>query len=260
MTSRLTDQQLEQLLADPKLRDNPLLPVLQQLVERDKEQRERLERLLRISDSSYEMARTQTHDLLHQYDRQLRRLEKITRISDRYQRSLLELNEELKKAALRDPLTGLANRRLLMERLREELDRCRRGREPFSLVMLDADHFKRINDVFGHETGDRVLCMMADTISRQLRGYDLCARWGGEEFMLLLPETGLEQANGIVERVMQAVRSLKLAGESETLLSISAGLTVYLPDEDVDLTINRADGALFQAKNNGRDRLQVVLR
>ncbi|MDX1266832.1 MAG: biofilm regulation diguanylate cyclase SiaD [Oceanisphaera sp.] len=260
MTSRLTDRQLEQLLADPKLRDNPLLPVLQQLVERDKEQRERLERLLRISDSSYEMARTQTHDLLHQYDRQLRRLEKITRISDRYQRSLLELNEELKKAALRDPLTGLANRRLLMERLREELDRCRRGRAPFSLVMLDADHFKRINDVFGHDTGDRVLCMMADSISRQLRGYDLCARWGGEEFMLLLPETGLELATGIVERVMQAVRSLQLEGDSGILLSVSAGMTTYLPDEDVDLTINRADGALIQAKNNGRDRLLVVPR
>ncbi|GAA3713529.1 biofilm regulation diguanylate cyclase SiaD [Oceanisphaera sediminis] len=258
MTSRLSDRELEQLLSDPAQQNNPLLPVLQQLLERDREQRERLERLLRISDCSYDMARSQTHDLLHQYDRQLRRLEKITRISDRYQRSLLELNEELKKAALRDPLTGLANRRLLMERVREELDRCRRGRAPFSLVMLDADHFKRINDVFGHDTGDRVLCMLADTISRQLRGYDLCARWGGEEFMLLLPETGLDQASALVKRVMQAVRSLTLDGDSASLLSVSAGLTCYQPDEDVDLTINRADGALIQAKNNGRDRLMVV--
>ena len=258
MTSRLTDEELERLLADPQQRHNPLLPALEELLKRDREQRERLERLLRISDCSYDMARSQTDDLLHQYDRQLRRLEKITRISDRYQRSLLELNEQLKKAALRDPLTGLANRRLLMERLGDELERCRRGGAPFSLVMLDADHFKRINDAFGHDAGDRVLCMLADTVCRQLRGYDLCARWGGEEFMLLLPETGLEQATGMVERVMQAVRSLTLEGDRQIPLSVSAGLTSYLPDEHVDLTINRADGALLQAKHNGRDRLLVV--
>ncbi len=261
MTDRLPDDtELERLLTDPEHRDNPLLPLLSLLLERDREQRARLERLLRISDCSYDMARGQTQDLLLQYDRQLRRLEKITRISDRYQRSLLELNEQLKKAALRDPLTGLANRRLLMERLHEELERCRRGREPFSLVMLDADHFKCINDAFGHDMGDRVLCMMADTISRQLRDYDLCARWGGEEFMLLLPNTGLEQATSMVERVMQAVRALRLEGDGQIRLSVSAGLSTYHPDEAIDLTINRADSALIRAKQNGRDRLQVAQR
>ncbi|GHA21124.1 biofilm regulation diguanylate cyclase SiaD [Oceanisphaera arctica] len=258
MTNQLTDKELDQLLADPEHRDNPLLPALQMLLARDREQRGRLERLLRISDCSYDMARSQTHDLLNKYDRQLRRLEKITRISDRYQRSMLELNEQLKQAALRDPLTGLANRRLLMERLSEELERYRRGREPFSLVMLDADNFKRINDAFGHDTGDRALCMMADAISRQLRGYDLCARWGGEEFMLLLPETGLELATHIVDRVMQAVRALRLEKDEQVQLSISAGLAIYRPDESVELTINRADAALIQAKQNGRNRLQVA--
>ncbi len=260
MTNQLTDKELEQLLADPEHRDNPLLPALKMLLARDREQRGRLERLLRISDCSYEMARSQTHDLLHQYDRQLRRLEKITRISDHYQRNLLELNVQLKQTASRDPLTGLANRRLLMERLKEELERCRRGGAPFSLVMLDADHFKRINDLFGHDTGDRVLCMMADTISRQLRDCDLCARWGGEEFMLLLPDTGLEQASSMVERVMQAVRNLRLGEDKQIQLSVSAGLSGYRPDEEIDITINRADSALIRAKQNGRDRLQVAQR
>ena len=261
MTSRLPDDaELERLLGAPEHRDNPLLPVLKALLERDREHRLRLERLLRISDCSYDLARSQTEDLLQQYDKQLRRLEKITRISDRYQRSLLELNDRLKQAALRDPLTGLANRRLLMERLEEEQERCRRGGEPFSLAMLDVDHFKRINDAFGHDVGDRVLCLLAQAIGGQLRGYDLCARWGGEEFMLLLPDTRLEQARQLVERIMEAVRGLRLADiDEQLLLTVSVGLTAYQPHEALDRTINRADGELIRAKRSGRDRLQVAV-
>ena len=253
-----TDADLERLLIDPEHQDNPLLPALEWLQQREQAQRKQLEKLLRIADCSDGIARSQTHELLEQYDKQLRRLEKITRISDRYQHSLMELNEQLKQAAQQDPLTKLANRRLLMARLGEEVERCRRGASPFTLVMLDADHFKRINDDFGHEMGDRALCMMAETIVQQLRGYDLCARWGGEEFLLLLPQTELEQACHIVERVMAAVRGVRLEKEEQLRLSISAGLAMYQPDENVDLTINRADAALIQAKKNGRDQLQIA--
>ncbi|GGB33991.1 GGDEF domain-containing protein [Oceanisphaera marina] len=253
-----TDADLERLLTNPEHQDNPLLPALEWLQQREQAQRKQLEKLLRIADCSDGIARSQTHELLEQYDKQLRRLEKITRISDRYQHSLMELNEQLKQAAQQDPLTKLANRRLLMARLGEEVERCRRGASPFTLVMLDADHFKRINDDFGHEMGDRALCMMAETIVQQLRGYDLCARWGGEEFLLLLPQTELEQACHIVERVMAAVRGVRLEKEEQLRLSISAGLAMYQPDENVDLTINRADAALIQAKKNGRDQLQIA--
>lgn len=253
------DAELERLLAAPEHRDNPLRPVLEALLARDREHRIRLERLLRIADCSYDMARSRTEDLLQQYDKQLRRLEKITRISDRYQRSLLELNDRLKQAALRDPLTGLANRRLLMTRLEEEQDRCRRGGAPFCLAMLDVDHFKRINDAFGHDVGDRVLCLLAQAISTQLRGYDLCARWGGEEFVLLLPDTGLEPARQLIDRIMQAVRALRLADiDEQLLLTVSVGLTAFRPDEELDKTINRADNELILAKRSGRDRLKVA--
>lgn len=253
-----TDTELERLLTDPEHQNNPLLPALQWLQQREQTQRRQLEKLLRIADRSDDIARFQAHELLGQYDKQLRRLEKITRISDRYQHSLMELNEQLKQAAQQDPLTKLANRRLLMARLGEEIERCRRGSAPFTLVMLDVDHFKRINDDFGHETGDIALCMMAETIVRQLRGYDLCARWGGEEFLLLLPQTELEQATHIVKRVMEAIRALRLPKHEAVRLSISAGLAHYQLNESVDLTINRADSALIYAKKNGRDQLQIA--
>lgn len=256
MTNSLTDTALDCLLQAPEHQDNPLLPALKLLRKREQEHQQRLDRLLRISDCSDDLARTQTHELLHQYDKQLRRLEKITRISDRYQQNLMELNEELKEVALRDPLTGLANRRLLMSRLHEEIERSRRNQQPLSLVMLDVDHFKRINDAFGHDVGDKALCMMATAIEQQLREVDLCARWGGEEFMLLLPETRSEQAIHTVERVMQAIRSLQLRDDKTVMLSISAGITQYHANEAMDVTINRADGALTSAKQNGRDQWQ----
>ncbi|PSJ44781.1 GGDEF domain-containing protein [Zobellella endophytica] len=250
---------LESLLCAPEHRDNPLLPALEVLLARDREQRARLERLLRISDCSHDVARSHTQELLQQYDKQLRRLEKITRISDRYQQNLLELNERLRQAALRDPLTGLANRRLLMARLQEEQERQRRTGEVFSLAMLDVDHFKRINDAFGHDAGDQVLCRMAGAIERQLRRYDLCARWGGEEFLILLPATPLAQARQMAERVMTAVREISLADIDEAIaLTASIGLVQWRPDEGIDGTIQRADSALIQAKRNGRDRLQMA--
>jgi diguanylate cyclase (GGDEF)-like protein len=205
------------------------------------------------------MALSQTQSLLQQYDRQLRRLEKITRISDRYQRNLLELNDRLRQAALKDPLTGLANRRLLMERLREEQERCQRGQAPFSLAMLDVDYFKRINDRHGHDVGDRVLCLLAQTIDEQLRGYDLCARWGGEEFMLLLPGTDIAQARRLSERIMARVRELRLPDLGQhARLTVSVGLAIHRSGEAVDQTIGRADSELLQAKRQGRDRLMVA--
>lgn len=256
MTSQLTNVELEYLLQSAEHQDNPLLPVLKQLYKQELDHQQRLDRLLRIADCNDDLARTQSHDLLDLYDKQLRRLEKITRISDRYQQNLIELNNELKEVALRDPLTGLANRRWFMSRLHEEIERSHRNQQPLSLVMLDVDHFKRINDAYGHDIGDKALCMMATAIVEQLREADFCARWGGEEFMLLLPETRPEDAIITVERVMQAIRLLQLFEDTTVSLSISAGISQYHAHEAVDLAINRADSALISAKNNGRDQWQ----
>lgn len=253
-----SDEELARLLAAPEHQHNPLLPLLAALAERNREQRLRLERLLRISDSSYGLAISRNQDLLQQYDRQLKRLDKITRISDRYQRNLLELNDQLRQAAHRDPLTGLANRRQLMERLHDEQARCRRGQPAFALAMLDVDHFKRINDTYGHDTGDRVLCRLADTLAGQLRSQDLCARWGGEEFVLLLPHTAMEPAGALLKRIMTAVRELVMDDLVSLQLTISAGLAIHQASESLDDTIRRADQELIRAKQAGRDRLHVA--
>ncbi|MDP5292588.1 biofilm regulation diguanylate cyclase SiaD [Oceanimonas sp. CHS3-5] len=253
-----SEEELARLLAAPEHQHNPLLPLVAALAENNREQRTRLERLLRISDSSYGVAVSRNQDLLQQYDRQLKRLDKITRISDRYQRSLLELNDQLRQAALKDPLTGLANRRQLMDQLQDEQARCRRGQPAFALAMLDVDHFKRINDTHGHDTGDQVLCRLAETLSGQLRTQDLCARWGGEEFVLLLPHTALEPAGALLKRIMTAIRELVLEEVPGLQLTVSAGLTIHRPHEPLDDTLRRADRELFRAKKAGRDRLHVA--
>lgn len=250
-------EELERLLADPEHQHNPLLQVVAALAEQNREQARKLERLMRIADSSYGVAVTRNQDLLQQYERQLKRLDKITRISDRYQRNLIELNEQLRDAALKDPLTGLANRRQLMERLHDEQARCGRGQPAFTLAMIDVDLFKRINDNHGHDTGDIVLCQLADTICAELRSQDLCARWGGEEFMLLLPHTGLSQAEVLLQRIMTAVKALRFEKLPDLRLTISAGIAEYCPSEALDNTIRRADNGLIAAKQAGRDQLVI---
>lgn len=250
---------LSDLLTDPANQDNPLLPALRLLCRRDQQQRKRLDRLLHISDGYYGLARAETDSLLERCDRHIRRLEKISRISDRYQQSLLELNEQLRQAALRDPLTGLANRRMMLERLHEEQDRAQRQNSWFSLAMLDVDFFKLINDTYGHEQGDQVLRAIADTTGSHLRHYDLGARWGGEEFMLLLPHAGLNEAEGICNRIQTALAGLTLGEHGQPLkITASIGLTQYRGQEDVNQTIIRADNALIRAKREGRNRIVVA--
>lgn len=252
--------QIEALLADPAHRDNPLRPALASLFEYSEGQRERLERLVRISDGYHVLSRQDNQTLAEQYDKQLRRLEKLARISDRYQNGLREMSEALKDAAFRDPLTGLGNRRLLMERLREETKRANRKQAPYALGVLDVDHFKAINDGYGHDIGDKVLGEIGAAIQTALREYDLCGRWGGEEFLIVLPETSLEFARQVAERVLEGIRQISVALPEGRLPAVSAslGLTVYALGEAFAETLNRADMVLLEAKAGGRDRIAIA--
>lgn len=250
---------LARLLDDPAHAANPLRPELQRLLEHNTAQRERLARLVRISDNYHAVGRQQTQSLSDQYDKQLRRLEKLARISDRYQNTLRELSEALKDAALHDPLTGLGNRRFLMDRLKEETERAARKNAPYGLAILDVDKFKSINDQFGHDAGDKALCAISRVIQDSLREYDICGRWGGEEFLILLPETPLEFAYQAIERLRHNIAQLEIPlGELGCArFSASFGLTMYRADENFSVTINRADTLLLEAKNGGRNRVVV---
>ena len=252
------EAQVEALLADPVHHDNPLREPLAELFRHYEGQRERLERLVRISDGYHSISRERSESLSQRYDRQLRHLEKLTRISDRYQNSLRELSESLREASLHDPLTGLGNRRFLMERLKAENERARRRKSPYSVVILDADHFKLVNDHFGHEAGDSVLCEIAEALAGSLREYDHCGRWGGEEFLAIFPETGTEEALQVAERIRLAIHAIEPAKAKGAKVSASLGVSTWQADESYSETINRADIALLRAKELGRNRVEAA--
>lgn len=249
------DERIEALLADPAHAGNPLHAALDELWRLHCDHINRLDRITRVSDSFQAMARDRELSLNERFDKQLRQLQKIARISDRYQEMLRDINDALKEASTHDPLTGLANRRLIMDRLREEADRSARYEHVFVVAMVDVDYFKHINDTLGHDAGDRVLVALARCMQDSLREYDLCGRWGGEEFLLLLPQTTLEAALTVVGRVHQAIREQRLEEEGEAPLSVTAsiGVTAHLPGTGFADTLKRADEALLEAKRRGKN-------
>lgn len=254
-SERELDALVEQLLADPQYQGHPLREALLLVYQHSTDQLNHLERITRISDGFQSMARAQHSTLSERYDQQLRRLRKILRISDRYQAVMTDLNDALRTASTHDPLTGIGNRRLITERLSEESERARRSGKPYALIILDADNFKRVNDTWGHNVGDRVLVEISLAMKAAIRQFDLCGRWGGEEFLLLLPETGLDDARIVVERVHKAVCTVSM-GIGEEVLSITAslGVTEHVIGEHYMQTIGRADAALLDAKRAGRNR------
>jgi diguanylate cyclase (GGDEF)-like protein len=172
------------------------------------------------------------------------------------------LNQErLKLDGLTDPLTGIANRRFYERRLEEELDRWRRSQQPLAVLLVDVDHFKRINDSHGHQVGDRVLRRVAAVIGAQLRAADVLARYGGEEFALLLPQTGEAQALGIAERIRQQVARDGGVGQAqgqEVTVSVgvsSLGSECGGREVSSEALLESADQALYDAKRAGRNRV-----
>lgn len=157
------------------------------------------------------------------------------------------LQADLTALANRDSLTGCLNRRAMNQKLDDEQNRFLRYRRPFSVVLLDLDRFKTINDTWGHETGDRVLITAASLVSETLRAGDQTARWGGEEFLLLLPETDAEAATALAERLRTAVQNHRFEpGGLE--VTFSAGVAGARGDEDIETLCRRADQALYRAK------------
>lgn len=158
-----------------------------------------------------------------------------------------------------DALTGVPNRRHLMARLQEELARAIRADKPLACVILDVDHFKRVNDTLGHQAGDKVLVALARTVRETVRGYDVLGRFGGEEFMLVLPGTDLDEAVELAGRVRLAVRE-RLAQATQAPLpgpvTVSLGVSALRPGDSLETLVKRADAALYRAKQNGRDRVE----
>ncbi|RZI84934.1 MAG: GGDEF domain-containing protein [Rubrivivax sp.] len=163
--------------------------------------------------------------------------------------------ERIQTLATRDELTGLFNRRHMVETLALQKKFSDRGGRIFCIGILDIDHFKRVNDTHGHGAGDEVLRNFATTVQSQLRESDVIARWGGEEFLLMLTECRVGQADAMLDRVREVVNGMNLCpSHPELAVRFSAGLAEQRFDEDIDETIERADQALYRAKRAGRDR------
>jgi diguanylate cyclase (GGDEF)-like protein len=170
----------------------------------------------------------------------------------------LKLQEALRHQAIRDPLTGLFNRRFMLETLERELYRMQRKESSLSIIMLDLDHFKRFNDTFGHAAGDAVLSALGRMLIAQVRKEDVACRYGGEEFTAILPETSLKTACDRAAELRQLVHGLHLEhlGQSLGGITISLGVAVYPQHgEDPEALLRAADKALYQAKHAGRDRV-----
>ncbi|MFT5693051.1 MAG: diguanylate cyclase (GGDEF)-like protein/PAS domain S-box-containing protein [Oceanicoccus sp.] len=180
------------------------------------------------------------------------RAEELEKINIRLEQQITQAKHD----AHTDILTSLFNRRKFEEELAREISRSKRYLTPLSLLLFDADYFKDINDQYGHSVGDKVLQVLAKVISNNNRSSDICARWGGEEFVVILPETNIRQARVIAEK-----KRLMIANESfdgKINISCSIGVTEFKKTDDFDSFIKRLDLALYEAKNSGRNCVKYL--
>lgn len=175
------------------------------------------------------------------------------------QEELKNINSQLEKLVRTDSLTGVNNRREILSLGEKEFQRCRRYHRYFSLLVIDIDHFKYINDTFGHILGDKTLITVAGAIKNCLRQVDSFGRFGGEEFVAILPETNLEDAGTLARRICQVINKLNIEIDRQKVrVTASIGVATLSPeDNNLEAVIERADRAMFAAKNQGRNRVSL---
>jgi diguanylate cyclase (GGDEF)-like protein len=171
------------------------------------------------------------------------------------QQGLIQAREDLRFRATHDALTGILNRGTVLDLLRRELDRAARSQSPTGVMMLDLDHFKQVNDTYGHLTGDVVLKEAAQRMSQAVRSYDLVARYGGEEFLIVLPGCNEDKIQECAERIRSAIASAPVIySGSEIPVTVSIGVALAAGGNTSEDVLTAADVALYQAKNSGRNR------
>ncbi len=214
----------------------------------------RLDGLLHTVDC-YKQQRSEQEQALGERLQQL-----VTRVGvlEEAARGLRENLSEQRQKALEDSLTGLPNRAAWSERLEIEVSRWQRYGGDLLLAVIDIDHFKRINDDFGHLAGDRVLRIIATELRKRLRKTDFIARFGGEEFVLLLPATAIAAGQGVLEALRTAIEACPFHFKGERVqVTFSAGVTAFTGEDDGEQAFERADQALYRAKRAGRNRIEA---
>lgn len=166
--------------------------------------------------------------------------------------------KDLQKMALYDPLTNLANRRFLQMKIESRLNELDRYGWPFGIVFIDIDHFKGINDTYGHRAGDRVLKMVANTLANNIRVFDVAGRWGGEEFIVIIVNVREDKLFSIAEKLRMLVEGSRISIGSDTIsVTVSLGATPAKPSDSIDTLVGRADQFMYRSKNFGRNRVSM---
>jgi diguanylate cyclase len=224
----------------------------------DELKKEVRERIARIGEyiQSFRQTEEKRLDELEEENEQMR--ERIGKLEN----SRMQLHEQLlasEQKMLRDPLTGLPNRLALDERLGLEMARMKRESSPLSIAIWDIDHFKSVNDTFGHQAGDKALHVVGRTLHKLVRDVDMVARFGGEEFVMILPKATLQQAFVILERIRETLANTAFRFKETPLkITLSCGVAEFQPHETSEMALVRADDALYRAKSNGRNRTEIA--
>jgi diguanylate cyclase len=209
-----------------------------------------------------DMGNPLTHEFTRLYElfkRATKQAEDSRREIERLKTQLVEMSRSLDLASRIDPMTRLANRRDIMEKIEQEHSRAYRHKRTFSIILVDIDDFKNINDTYGIHIGDDVLVEISCVLRECVRSEDVCSRWGGEEFLFLLPETGIEGALAVAQKINQTVEMTEFkANKPGIRTTVSLGVCSYQPGQTVVDCLNRVEKALHMAKHNGKNRCVVA--
>jgi diguanylate cyclase (GGDEF)-like protein len=191
-------------------------------------------------------------------NRELLKSMKMAEDLEKAQAELQQVNRQLYDRATKDPLTGLFNRRKMIDLLEYERERSKRKKTSYSVIICDIDHFKKVNDSYGHDCGDLILQQVTEKVCEMIREQDQLARWGGEEFLLLLPETDEEGAHTLSEKVRKSIEDDSFSCPSAKIaITMTFGIAVAEKEEDPDRCIKKADIALYNGKTGGRNQSVV---
>ncbi len=220
-------ERLEQIIADRRFTDNTFLTELTQLHERSK---------------------TLEH-----------RVEKLTAENEQLKTQLVNMVRSLDLASRVDGMTGLANRRDIMEKIDREATRSQRHQHPFTILLVNVDSFKQVNDTYGYNAGDDVLVEISRVLRSCIRNEDICSRWGGEEFLLLLPETNAASALSVANKVLESISMTEFkANKPGIRITVSIGICEHYPEQSVQECISKVNQALTLAKQGGRNRYIIA--
>ncbi|MDA0781002.1 MAG: PleD family two-component system response regulator [Rickettsiales bacterium] len=234
------------LRSQDKTRNTPLLII----IEDDKP--ELLVKALDLGVNDYLVTPIDSNEVIARVKIQVRR--------KKYQDALQANQQQSLEMAVRDGLTGLYNRRYFDTHVERMLESSKENGKPLSLMILDMDHFKHVNDTYGHQSGDEILKQLSDRIMKSVRPSDLVARYGGEEFVVVMPSTNLKNSSIVGERIRKVIEAYPFSipvEPGEIKKTISVGLAVSTPDDKVEQVVERADKALYHVKNTGRNKVAV---